>query len=53
MPDEATRAAVLTAAVPAVATPSPSLGEPYREPVTAWWQAGVQGTAIPQALGRQ
>ena len=27
--------------------------EPYRQPVTAWWQAGVQGTAIYQALVRQ
>ena len=52
VPDEATLAAVLTAAA-AVTTPSQSLVEPYREQVTAWWQAGVQGTAIYQALVRQ
>ena len=53
VPDEATLAVVLTAAAPAVTTPSQSLVEPYREQVTAWWQAGVQGTAIYQALVRQ
>ena len=53
IPDEVTLAAVLTAAAPAVTTPSQSLVEPYREQVTAWWQAGVQGTAIYQALVRQ
>ncbi len=53
VPDEATLAAVLTAAAPAVTPPSQSLVEPYREPVTAWWQAGVQGTAIDQARVRQ
>jgi hypothetical protein len=52
IPDEATLAAVLIAA-PAVTTPSQSVVEPYREPVTAWWQAGVQGTTIHQALVRQ
>jgi transposase len=53
VPDEATLAAVLTAAAPAVTTPSQSLVEPYRPQVTTWWQAGVQGTAIYQALVRQ
>ena len=53
IPDEATLAAVLTAAAPAVATPSQSLVEPYREQVTTGWQAGVQGTVIYQALVRQ
>ncbi|MFO1429533.1 MAG: hypothetical protein U1F76_05235 [Candidatus Competibacteraceae bacterium] len=53
VPDEATLAAVLTAAGPAVTTPSQSLVEPYRQQVTSWWQAGVQGTAIHQALVRQ
>jgi hypothetical protein len=52
IPDEAMLAAVLIAA-PAVTTPSQSLVEPYREQVTAWWQAGVQGTTIHQALVRQ
>jgi transposase len=53
LPDEATLAAVLTATAPAVTTPSQSLVEPYREQVTTWWQGGVQGTAIHQALVRQ
>ena len=53
VPDEATLATVLTVAAPAVTTPSQSLVEPYREQVTTWWQAGVQGTAIYQALVRQ
>ena len=53
VPEEATLAAVLTAAAPAVTTPSQSLVEPYRQQGTTWWQAGVQGTAIHQALVRQ
>src|SRR5512147_595781 len=53
VPDEATLATVLTAAAPAVTIPSQSWVEPYRQQVTTWWQAGVQGTAIHQALVRQ
>jgi hypothetical protein len=46
VPAEATLAAVLTAAAPAGTTPSQSLVEPYREPVTPGWPAGIQGTAL-------
>ena len=53
VPEAATLAEVLTATAPVVTTPSLSLVEPYREQVTAWWQGGVQGTAIHQALVRQ
>jgi transposase len=53
LPEETTLAAVLRATAPAVIRPSPSLVEPYRDQVIAWWQAGIQGTTIHQALVRQ
>jgi transposase len=52
LPDEATLARVLPAKS-ADKAGSGSLVEPYREQVTAWWQTGVPGTAIYQALVRQ
>jgi transposase len=53
LPDDATLAAVLAPAPTEAAAPSASLVEPYRLQVTAWWQAGIAGTTIHQALVRQ
>lgn len=53
LPEDATLAEVLVSGRTKEALGSASLLEPYREQVRTWWEAGIQGTTIHQALVRQ
>jgi transposase len=52
VPDEAALTEVL-APKPAAPVASPSLVEPYRDEITRWFDQGIQGTTIHQALVRK
>jgi transposase len=51
LPDDATLAQAL--GPPASKAPSPSLVLPYADEVRSWWEKGIQGTTIHEALVRK